>query len=100
MAVPDLCYRCEYRGSVPGDAHSKCNHPEMQGRTAVLTLMSAKPDEGGNVVEFAFSPFVVVASYYGYSSGWFYFPLNFDPVWLVRCDGFKEVSNGQHRVAE
>ena len=26
--MPD-CYKCKYRGSIPGDAHSCCNHPKV-----------------------------------------------------------------------
>lgn len=48
---PD-CYKCKYRGNLPGDAHSCCKHPN------------------------------------GIKNGWFFWPLNFDPVWLENCDGF------------
>ena len=27
---------------------------------------------------------------HGINSGWFNHPLNFDPVWLEECDGFKK----------
>ena len=23
------CYECRYRGIIPGDAHSRCQHPEV-----------------------------------------------------------------------
>ena len=26
---------------------------------------------------------------HGRNKGWFLWPLNFDPVWLVSCDGFE-----------
>ena len=57
------CYKCIYRGTVPGDCHSSC----------------------GNVDA------VVEGDSYGKRSGWFVWPYNFDPVWLLQCSGFKEI---------
>lgn len=28
MVKPD-CYKCEYRRNIPGDAHSRCDHPRV-----------------------------------------------------------------------
>lgn len=58
---PD-CYECEYRGELIGDCHSHCKN-----RNAKVT---------GNK--------------YGRNQGWFTYPINFDPVWLESCDGFKQ----------
>lgn len=60
MSDKPNCYNCVHRLSIPGDAHSRCNNH------------SAKVE--GNA--------------HGIRSGWFRWPLNFDPVWLVSCDGF------------
>lgn len=62
MKKPD-CYKCEFRGTIPGDAHSQC--------------MNTKAKVEGDD--------------YGRRSGWFSWPFNFDPVWLVSCDGFKKI---------
>jgi hypothetical protein len=59
MSAPD-CYKCVHRLEVPGDAHSRCNNH------------AAKVE--GNL--------------HGIRSGWFLWPINFDPVWLEACDGF------------
>lgn len=56
------CYDCEYRRSVPGDAHSSC--------VAVGAEVTGKET--------------------GIRRGWFWWPWNFDPVWLEECNGFKE----------
>jgi len=58
---PD-CYKCKYIGEVAGSAHSKCGNYKA----------SVKGDP------------------YGIKSGWFFWPLNFDPTWLEECDGFEE----------
>ena len=58
------CYKCVHRRSISGDAHSRCNNVDANVK--------------GNV--------------YGIRSGWFIWPLNFDPVWLEACDGFSDKS--------
>jgi hypothetical protein len=41
------------------------------------------------------NPLGVVGHERGIRGGWFNWPINFDPVWLVRCDGFaQEAKNG------
>jgi hypothetical protein len=30
---------------------------------------------------------------HGIRSGWFMWPANFDPVWLINCDGFEKRMN-------
>jgi hypothetical protein len=64
MKTPD-CYDCKHRRDVPGNAHSKCVHPEARSLN-------------------------VEGSPHGIRNGWFCFPYNFDPVWLNECDGFEK----------
>ena len=54
------CYQCSHRREVLGSAHSRCNNHKAK----------------------------VSADSHGVISGWFSWPLNFDPVWLVSCDGY------------
>lgn len=56
---PD-CYKCSHRRAIPGDAHSRCNNHDAKTK--------GHP--------------------HGIKSGWFSWPLNFDPVWLESCNGF------------
>ena len=67
------CYKCKYRGDVPGSAHSSCNHPYIQQYAMK-----------------AFEALNIRANEHGVNSGWFIWPYNFDPTWLENCDGFKE----------
>jgi hypothetical protein len=62
MVKPD-CYKCKYRGTIPYDMHSRCNHP--------TGLINVKGNPRG------------------IKNGWFTFPFNFDPLWLEECDGFE-----------
>lgn len=73
------CYDCIYRGSVPGDAHSCCNHPGNE--TGLLDFFSK-----ANMTNI--SKLHIQAEQHGVVSGWFFWPVNFDPVWLINCDGF------------
>jgi len=54
------CYECAHRREVPGSAHSRCNNHKAK----------------------------VTGNAHGIRSGWFKWPLNFDPAWLVSYDGF------------
>jgi len=56
------CYECVHRLSIPGDCHSRCNN--------VKAKVEGHPQ--------------------GIRNGWFMWPLNFDPVWLISCDGFSD----------
>ena len=58
----DECYSCEHRREIPGDCHSRCVNPD--------------PAMTGHA--------------HGIRNGWFWYPLNFDPVWKTRdCANFK-----------
>lgn len=55
------CYECVHRKNIPGDCHSMCKNGNANTK--------------GND--------------HGIKKGWFMWPFNFDPVWLIECDGFK-----------
>ena len=67
-----LCYRCVHRLPVPGDCHSRCNNPEAK----------------------------VLGDPHGIRQGWFLHPVNFDPIWLKRCDGFSDDPNDRRERHE
>lgn len=77
------CCSCKYRGTVPGSAHSSCQYPGND--TGLLSFFS--PQNRENMVKLN-----IKADPHGIRSGWFYWPNDFDPVWLQNCDGF--VSKG------
>ena len=56
------CYKCKYRGTIPGGCHTRCLNPD--------------PEMTGDE--------------HGIKNGWFNFPWNFDPIWLENCDGYEE----------
>ncbi len=57
------CYTCKHRRDLSGSCHSYCNN------------MAANAE----------------GQPHGIKNGWFSWPWNFDPVWLVSCDGWEGV---------
>lgn len=55
------CYKCEHRGSLTESAHSSCKNRKAK----------------------------VEGDPHGIKNDWFNWPYQFDPVWLLKCDGFK-----------
>lgn len=90
------CYKCKYKGEVPGSAHSSCAHPVVPKGDAFGNLMATFASVGRvmpTVNLEAAAKLNIAANPHGIRKGWFNWPYNFDPVWLQRCDGF--TANGQ-----
>jgi len=91
------CYECEYRGGIPGDAHSRCNHPEVKQDEnvfgALVDMLAGKNIEAIKKLNIKGNPM-------GIKRGWFMWPANFDPTWLISCNGFKakEEPNGCNKT--
>ena len=89
MAKPN-CYECEHRGSVPGSAHSSCNHPaNEQANDPLLELLAVFASVGRSEPIGAETGLNIKGNPHGIKKGWFNWPWNFDPVWLEECDGFE-----------
>ncbi len=89
------CYECHWKEDLPGSAHVKCIHPLLpddkttnnQIATLMAVLLTARK------VPFSLSgnnPIGVVGNERGINNGWFNFPYNYDPIWLLKCDGFRQ----------
>ena len=85
------CFKCKYRGKVPGSAHSSCKHPDarlesadpMVKMMAIFASVGRTPPIMQNTEKMG-----VKGNPHGISKGWFNHPFNFDPVWLEECNGF------------
>lgn len=61
ITIHNECWYCVSKEEVPGNAHIKCSNPDKQMR--------------GHL--------------HGIRSGWFYYPMLFDPTWkTVKCNNF------------
>lgn len=74
------CYKCKYRGVIPGDCHSNCNYPG--NKTDFFDFFMGENKNNAIKLKIRGNP-------HGIRSGWFMWPVNFDPVWLENCDGFE-----------
>jgi hypothetical protein len=88
------CYQCIHRREAVGSAHSTCVHPEALSAAkshpvaelfAILGSVGRGP--GLNVRAMG-----VEGHPHGVRMGWFNWPINFDPVWLNKCDGFEAIT--------
>jgi len=84
--IPD-CYKCEHRRSIPGNHHSACGHPDAHPIAAVYAQAGRHEWTGTRIVRFP-TPLSVMADAHGYANGWAMWPLNFDPIWIMNCNGF------------
>ena len=81
------CYECKYRGNISGDAHSCCRYPG--NKIGLFDLFDEDNQKNAKKLNIA-------AEKHGVISGWFYWPVNFDPVWLTNCDGFTAKEDNIH----
>lgn len=89
MTKPD-CYKCKHRGGLPGSAHSRCSHPSTKAADSPLSEMLAIFASVGRAPPIqADTSLNVKGDPHGIRNGWFNHPWNYDPVWLVSCDGFE-----------
>ena len=68
--MPDDCYKCAHRRTIPGDAHTRCER-DFQG----LKLPRLDP--------------------HGVRMGWCFFPFNFDPIWVGPCEGYQKLQDAK-----
>ena len=78
------CYKCKYRGTIPGDAHTQCKHPKVNAGDMFAALVAALTGEYAQAAK----ELNIQGDPHGIQAGWFIWPANFDPVWLRNCDGF------------
>jgi len=68
------CYTCKHRMDVVGSAHSQC-------AAGLKAIMAGSTDPMPNVV----------GADRGIICGWFFYPFNYDPVWLDSCDSHVKI---------
>ncbi len=93
------CYNCKHRTNITGSAHSECNHPITEIKE-LMAFIIYKSIEG--VVESNPSSVIltnketgekkdfIVLNLHGVRNGWAFWPFNFDPTWVISCEGFEE----------
>lgn len=90
------CYKCNFRGTLPGSAHSRCNFIKetFSGEEAHATLLEMRL--ATNNVELTVKetrePLIVMAET-GIRGGWATWPIDFDPIWVEKCLMFKSTED-------
>lgn len=87
------CSQCIHRRYVPGSTHSRCVHPVTEGAAdhPLIALAATMGKHSGLTVlpvATAAAALRITAHEVGVARGWFLWPVDFDPVWLIHCDGF------------
>jgi hypothetical protein len=92
------CYECKHRGNVPGDSHSSCKHPlnEQTLDNPLSSLIALFASVGRELPVQADTGLNVKGNPHGIENGWFNWPWNFDPVWLLSCDGFEQKGKNEN----
>lgn len=93
------CYECIHRGTIPGDAHSCCNHPQSGINTdsiaKLMAIFSSVRRVSPCLCAEGIAALGIDANMHGVENGWFNWPYNFDPVWLNTCTGFEATTKGE-----
>jgi len=79
------CYSCKHRAALVGDAHSSCQH-QAANPIAAMVFMAGQ-------TEFKIKQIHIRGNPHGVRSGWFIWPMNFDPLWLEICTGYENANN-------
>ena len=86
------CYQCKRRQGMAGTAHSCCKHPatDKAWDDPLLEAFAIFASVGRAPPMEAITALNVKANPIGVRRGWFNWPWNYDPTWLISCDGFEE----------
>ncbi len=100
MTSPD-CYKCRYRQPVPGDTHSSCYHPvfEKIHNNPMLSIMGLLASAQKESIQIKSKNLTVQGNPIGIRGGWFNHPINFDPIWLLKCNGFSPILTFEDEMA-
>jgi len=104
QSTPPNCRKCIHRRCIPGDAHSRCAHPvlpdDVKDPFNEIMAIFASVGRSAPMVHAAALELGITAKEAGIRKGWFNWPWNFDPVWLVSCNGFDPRSKATSQQGE
>jgi len=84
------CHECIHCESIIGDVHKKCSHPAVNAKHGNALLVLAALIRGDSMIsQEAREELNIKLHERGVKMGWAWWPLNFDPVWVLNCEGFQ-----------
>lgn len=92
------CYDCKWRRGIAGDAHSQCVHPDSGNKgddplMGLVAMLGKRMGPTHGIESLGSDKLGISGDPHGVRSGWFMWPINFDPVWLKSCNGFESKEN-------
>ena len=85
----NACYGCRHRRDIPGDAHSRCVHPDLGGNDPLKELAGLLDIASGDMS--LATKMGVRLDAHGVLNGWANWPYNFDPIWIKCCEKFEKL---------
>ena len=90
------CYNCVFRGNVSGSAHSSCNviknivEDQAEAKMVELLIASKSLMLGFKDRTTQETTHIVELNPHGVKNGWASWPLDFDPIWVEKCQCFRD----------
>ena len=90
------CYNCVFRGNVSGSAHSCCNviknivEDQAEAKMVELLIASKSLMLGFKDKTTQETTHIVELNPHGVKNGWASWPLDFDPIWVEKCQCFRD----------
>jgi hypothetical protein len=84
------CHNCIHHRTLPGNAHIECDVPLFDQAAMLLIWMHSLTSKGNMIYKSYDDSFEVELNSTGIKGGWAMWPINFDPIWIVRCTRYKE----------
>lgn len=88
--MSNACLNCEYSGQVPNSRHTTCKHPDVMHMDCDTTAMVIQRLARGEEVIRITAAMGVQFGEQGVQGNWALWPFTFDPIWLIKCLGYKE----------
>lgn len=86
------CLECKWREKLNHSSHSKCCHPEFteMNESKIGEILTKLGKRAGSI-HLRPKTIEVIGDPHGMDSGWFNHPFNYDPIWLLKCTGYKHI---------
>lgn len=84
------CYKCKYRGNIPGNTHSRCNVISSTNEPSSKELELLIGSGLYKLVNSNTNEPLVKLNPHGVKMGWAIWPINFDPIWVEECSFYDE----------
>ena len=83
------CHKCIHLKPLGAtDSHYRCDHPYVWAHgvsKSIKAMIALQKDE---YIRGPVEDLRIVGNKHGIEQGWFFWPLCFDPTWLVSCKGY------------